>query len=50
MVPLSRYLVLVYSCKYFYSPIFLLPTAQWDIVLEIREREDADMKAFVSVI
>lgn len=50
MVPLSGYLALVYSCKCFPSGIFLLPTAQCDIVLEIREGEDADMKVFVSVI
>lgn len=42
MVPLSGCLALGYSSKCFSSPIFLLPTAQCDIVLEIREREDKE--------
>lgn len=50
MVPLSGYLVLGYSSKCLSSAIFLLLTAQCDTVLKIRERENADIKAFVSAI
>lgn len=49
-MPLSGCLVLVYSSKRFSSAIFLLLTAQCDIGLKIKERENADMKVFVSVI
>lgn len=50
MVPLPGCLVLVYSSKCFSSAVFLIPTVQCGIALEIREREDTSIKVFVSII